>query len=382
MSPDVARQNRFEDESFASRNPNLSMVTSASPPRINVLRNLMEPSLENGFSVPQLYPPAPYQPPMPDTSSSIVEVAERGKKREFLESLKEQMRLKEYRKKAEKQHQLDEDRRIMAEEQEYQYFGKGGAGGVRRDYTGHTITTRKFDPGNVCNLYGRETYNRSPGPMRRPEIDVSPNPDQLLASHYNQVRLQSEIEQELELERKLREEQHRRMILEQQVEEERVRREREELRLKYMEEREEDAKKRAGGSSKFVARILQSRANARKELSKTAVLQENPDNEVVAYKTNVKLQANLEPVPQPGEISTKEFVRQLPEKVKEHVAQAVDGELMRVVNEMRSQENRVMDNILGLKVRYGIATFSRKRSGTRTRGRTRRWSRSLPFVGR
>ncbi len=328
-----------------------------------MLRNPGEPILERDYSVGQMYPSATptvsrsYQ--FPDTRGNVTTQSDKSKKHEFLESLKEQMRMKDERKKMEKLRQLEDDRRVLAEEQEYQYFGKAGAGGVKKDYSGHTIASRKFDSGNVSNLYGRQSYNPMsrypPASMALPVAGPGPDVERL---YENKARLQEELQQQQELERKLKDEQRKREALAQKLDDERVLREREELRLKFVREQEEEARKRVGKTGAPVAVGTEDTAthvsvavSRRPKKAAAAPLPDEPTaNEVVTYKTNVKLQADLDPPSRPGEIGAEEFVKQLPEQVKAHVSHIVDSELLRMVNEMRSQEGRVMDSVVQLKV--------------------------------
>ena len=78
---------------------------------------------------------------------------EKIKKRDMLESLREQIRLKEYRKKLERIQELQENERILKEQEEYQYYGKGGAGGIKRDRFGRVIALKNHFIHSITNFF-------------------------------------------------------------------------------------------------------------------------------------------------------------------------------------------------------------------------------------
>lgn len=113
------------------------------------------------------------------------------KKRELFQSLKEQIRLKECRKRLEKMQEAQEERRLLGEQEEYQYFGKGGAGGIRRDHFGRVITSKKPHPSLIANLYGRECYNVQ-NFCEVPAQVSSGNETEMLAMHHG-IKLLPEL---------------------------------------------------------------------------------------------------------------------------------------------------------------------------------------------
>ncbi len=64
------------------------------------------------------------------------------------------MSLKTQIKKMESLQKLEDDHKLMREQEKYQYFGKGGGGAPLRDKLGRVVTTRKPDPDDLGYIYG------------------------------------------------------------------------------------------------------------------------------------------------------------------------------------------------------------------------------------
>jgi hypothetical protein len=126
--------------------------------------------------------------PLTTVSKKLEVDVERLKKRELFQSLKEQIKLKEYRKRLEKKQEEQEEKRLLREQEDYQYFGKGGAGGVKKDYYGRVIASKNPDPSIVSKfinrLYGRETYNRQMI-YNEPQQELNENEAAILARYHN-----------------------------------------------------------------------------------------------------------------------------------------------------------------------------------------------------
>lgn len=314
-------------------------------------------------------------PSMYQSNSSSQLSPEQAKKQNFLDSLKEQIALKEYRKKLEKMQQLEEDRRLAEEQNEYQYFGKAGAGGVKKDYFGKIIANRKVDPGSVVNLYGRESYNKITNiPSATPVPHTASNNENYeseMLKKFHKIKLQEELNQQIALERQLKEEQKRKELMQQQLEAAKLARQQEELRIQYLREQELlKAKQLSIKNETVIENNKKSRKVEEKLQPQTttpvppvvvAPPVQIPEKPKITYKTHVKLQADLAPELKPGDLDEKEFVKNLPAQVKSHISSVVDSELTRLINEMRHEENRVMDSIIALKVSFSVKIKNRKK---------------------
>jgi len=253
---------------------------------------------------------------------------EKAKRQDYLNELQEQVRLKEYRRKMENLQNEQEDLKIQKEQQEYKYFGRAGAGAARRDIFGNIITSKKFDPNFISNLYAKEEYNRKFQLPKEMEVQSMYNPIINPISPINQVKgkgidIQEEYGRELELQKRIEEERMKRELMEKQLEEEKNKREEQEKKLRRMEEEEMRRQK------KFEETML-----AR--------------SKEVKSKVNVKLQADLGP--QEGEIEEQEFAITLPNKVQSHLTTIVDHELNKLVTDMKQEEDQIVNSIMSLKV--------------------------------
>jgi len=126
--------------------------------------------------------------PLTTANKKIKIDAEKLKKYELFQSLKEQIRLKDCRKRLEKMQEQQEEEKLLREQEEYQYFGKGGAGGMKKDYFGRVITSKNPDPSIVSNLYGRERYNRQVI-YNEPQQEYYGNEAEMLA-RYHKIHIQ------------------------------------------------------------------------------------------------------------------------------------------------------------------------------------------------
>lgn len=331
------------------------MSSGKSLPRINILNdpNALNPNRVSFNQIPL------NEIRQATTRSQQMLDPEKIKKQEFLASLKEQIAIKEERKRLDKLKQMQDDRRIIQEESDYQYFGKAGAGGIKKDYLGRTIASRKADTEAISNMYGNEAYNNGPiekiVEIEMPDFNTSRELVNLRQYHKNQLR--EEMERQALLSSRLKEEQRRRELMEQKLEEQKIMREREEIRLQYLKEQEE-AKNRFLSLQNKEARevVVQSRKQNRRGIIIKKVVDDD-DKDVVVYKTHVKLQANLEPAPKEGDVPAEEFVEKLPARIKEQIGNTIGGELLKLKSEMQLEESRVMDNILQLKVYAALIKF-------------------------
>jgi hypothetical protein len=248
---------------------------------------------------------------------------ERTKRQNYLNELQEQIRLKEYRKKMEKLREEQENLKVQKEQQEYQYFGRAGAGGVRRDIFGNIITSKKFDPNFISNLYAREEYNRKllkqveVQPVYSPPVIINP----ISQVKEKRIDFHEQHEQHLELQKRIEEERMRRELMEKQLEEEKSKREEQEIKLRRMEEEE---------------------IRRQQEFNEAMLLK----SKEVKDKVNVRLQADIEQ----EEIKEQEFIITLPNKVQSHLTSIVDNELNKLVVEMKQEENQIVNSIMRLKV--------------------------------
>ena len=235
------------------------------------------------------------------------------------------MRLKQYRKNIDKLKDMQETQRIIKEQQEYQYFGKGG---VKRDKAGNAITIKKFDPDSVPNLYGREQYNTKRQMSSSVVYEPSPNFAEItrigMMNNYNKSKLKSEYEEQKVLERKVKEERERLEQTKKQIEKEEFRKREHNLMLKLEKQREELQKKRAEFE-----------------------LEQFADQH---GKINVKLQANLPTPIGKGDLSKKEFIRDFPIRMRSHLVNVVRNEISKATAEINHEKKPIIDSILKLKV--------------------------------
>jgi len=297
---------------------------------------------------------------------------EQIKKKAYADSLKEQIRLKEEFKRQEKQMQILEDKRIRQELQKYQYFGKGGGGGPRRNHDGEIIVLRNPNAQQTYNIYRRESYDRR---LKVPNIEYHKAPIQ----EYTQPVIESpRINDQAELERqvKLREEaemrrevaERRQVELETQIKEQQRLREQEEYERKMREEAELEKDKM---KEKLLNRQLELEKKLRKEqmenevihqqleeeklkrkkqklsikYTKEHILKSIKEKEILAqapikHMRSVKLQANIEPIKTYRSVNTK---------VESNI---FNNDFTRFSTELRCKEDRVLNSIGMLKVLY------------------------------
>lgn len=256
---------------------------------------------------------------------------DRAKRQNYLNDLQEQIKLKEYRKKMERLQEEQEELKVQREQQEYQYFGRAGAGGLRRDIFGNVITSKKCDPSLISNLYGRQQYNRKfqiAEPMVREEQIVNTDHRYAMPLVKETVPVKETRDDygiQLELQRRIEEEKAKRERMEKELEEERMKREEQSKMLRQMQE--EEAKRQQEFERAMLIKSFEAR-----------------------NKVNVKLQADLEPEEKEGEVDEREFVMNLPAKIRSHLTNVVDHELSKLVAEMRHEEDQIVDSIMSLKV--------------------------------
>lgn len=126
------------------------------------------------------------------------------------------------------------------EQEEYQYFGKGGGGGVRKDYLGRVIVSRKSDPRLASNLYGKQSHNkclrRTPGAVADYDGSAMTRAELEAISNYNLMRIRKEISTQNVLKQKLKAEQQKRRAIELKLMQRRVNAEK--WRLEYVKGQE------------------------------------------------------------------------------------------------------------------------------------------------
>jgi len=181
---------------------------------------------------------------------------EQRRKKELLNTLNEQIQIKEYKKKLEKLINLEEDQRMLKEQQEYQYFGRGGGGGVKKDYLGRPIVARKSDPRYAANLYGRESNNQHVRRTFGTVVDYSgmDKAEMKAIKNYNMIILEKELEKQKDLKEKLKNEQEKRRALELKIMERKLKREKWEL--EYVKDQENSHNKTNINSIEFSSKKI------------------------------------------------------------------------------------------------------------------------------
>lgn len=258
---------------------------------------------------------------------------EQVRKKQFLQSLKDQIELKRQRINMEKIRNLQEDQRILKEQEEYQYYGRCGAGSVRKDQFGNVLVSKRPDPNLACNLYGRQAYNET---FNTPHYDLNNDEDMNALKCHSTLRLQNEYERQLELKRQIEAERMKRKIMEDRLEEEQLKKENEKLKELYIKERDDIKKK-----LELLRRSII--GPGRNGLNKSDF-----GNQTTSDKIHVKLQANLEK--NNGSITKQKFINKLNYNVKKHFTNIVNKELRKVAADMKHEENIITSSIMLLRV--------------------------------